>query len=407
MPRLSRPTTLTLQTGHSLYTGLVGLWYNDGTGNMVDALSALNLPAVGTAGTATGSYGAVGRCDAADEGFNAAAAAGNKLNGDVTICWYGVPTGTPTDARAPIFGIARTAAGGGTKFSLCFTREGFAPDNILLQFSDGVGQYGASGGGWNWSSLYNTDVTLIGEHDDAGAQDFLVNNTSRGSNSVGGNLGYGADAVLGFGVLTTADAGTNPKIDNILGMQLSRKMTPSEKAEWDNDPWVLLRNPSPPDPPTIVSATVNTTGDEITVVYSDSVTVTVDFAGSLSGTAATGLTLGTISSGDGTNTHVYPIVGGIVHIVTFDATVLLNMDAGSVEATNIAGSTGNDAVVDQAVTNNSDEFYTPRDTHMTYKITSFGQDSNTDTGIIGQVGSGEGSGRSGFGTRYRDRFLSR
>lgn len=393
MPRPARPATPTLQTGHSLYSALVGLWYNDGTGNMVDALAALNLPAVGTAGTATGSFGAVGRCDAADEGFRAAAAAGNKLNGDVTICWYGVPTGTPTDARAPIFGIARTAAGGGAKFSLCFAREPFAPDNVLLQISDGVAQYGASGGGWNWSALYNTDVTLIGEHDDAGAQDFLVNNTSRGSFTLSGNLGYGADAVLGFGVLTTADAGTNPKLDNILGMQLNRKMTPSEKAEWDADPWVLLRTPSPPAAPTILSIVAASDGASVDVTYSDSVDVTVDFAASISGTADTGLTLGSVSAGDGTDTHSYPVVGGKIHSPSWDTAVTLDMDAGSVEATNAGGTTGNDAIVDQAVTNGSDEIYTPRDIHMTYKITSLGQDSNTVTGIIGEGGIGRQRGR--------------
>ena len=400
MPRPAPPAPLTLQTGHSLYTGLVGLWYNDGTGNMVDALAALNLPAVGTAGTATGSFGAVGRCDAADEGFNAAALAGNKLNGDVTICWYGVPTGTPTDARAPIFGIARTAAGGGAKYSLCFTRDSFAPDVALLQLTDGVGGYGT--GGYNWSGLYNTDVTLIGEHDDAGAQDFLVNNTSRGTFFLSGNLGYGADAVLGFGVLTTADAGTNPKTDNILGMQLSRKMTPSEKAEWDADPWVLLRPPLPPDPPEILSATGSTAGDEVTVGYSDSVDVTGSFAASLSGTLVPGLTLGAVSAGDGTATHTYPIVGGKLYDEDFEGTITLDMDADSVEATNITGSTGNDAVVDQEVINGSTEFRTPREVHMTYKVQSFGQDSNTATGIIGGSSS---PGRGRHRGRRRGRWM--
>ncbi len=389
MPRPARPATPTLQTGHSLYSALKGLWYNDGTGNMVDALAALNLPAVGTAGTATGSYGAVGRCDAADEGFNAAAAAANKVTGDVTICWYGVPTGTPTDARAPIFGIARTAAGGGAKYSLCFTREGFAPDNVLLQLSDGVGQYGASAGGWNWSSLYNSDVTLIGEHDDAGAQDFLVNNTSRGSFFMSGDVGYGADAVLGFGVLTTADAGTNPNIDNILGMQLNRKMTPSEKAEWDADPWVLLRPPAPPDAPTVVSITFNDTGDEVAIEVSDSVTVAT-FAGTISGAIAP-VQFGSLLSGDGTATLTVALTGGKIYRDDFEGAITVDIDAGSFEATNVSGSTGNDAVVDAATTNDSEEIETPVGVLITYEV-RIGEDaSNEASGTIG--GSSPGRGR--------------
>ena len=392
MPRPARPATPTLQTGHSLYSALVGCWYNAGGATMVDAMAALDLPAAGGANTATGSFGEVGRCDANDEGFYAAAAAGHKVN-EGTLAWYGVPTAAPGGTAAPIFGISRTVAGGGARFSFAFTRSGGAADNVLLYVTDGVGAYvvpNAGAGGFDWSASYNTDVTLIGTHDADGAQELFVNGVSRGTFVLSGPLGYGADARVGVGVFTTADAGTNPKTDMMLGLLLNRPMTAPEIAAFEADPWEILRPPKPPAAPTIVSKSV--THNELTVNYSAACSATGSFSATLNGTINP-VVVGSVSAGDGTATHTYPITGKI-YSDTFEDDITLDLGPNSVEATNGAGSTGNDAVTGAAVDNESEEFWTPRTPHvLRYKIVIGATESNVVSGIIGEGGIGRQRGR--------------
>lgn len=170
------------------------------------------------------------------------------------------------------------------------------------------------------------------------------------------------------------------------------------------DPVAMFR---PQDPATLTSASINAAGTQLTTVWSEAVDPGT-FTGTISGTRKT-ISIGSYVSGTGTTTLVYGLSpSGKVFNTDFEGDITLSLDAGATETT--AGAVASDAVVDAAVTNNSTLIYTPTGVRLYYRIADGPDFSNIASGIIGDSGGSggtEGSGRTGFGTRYRDRYLSR
>lgn len=182
-----------------------------------------------------------------------------------------------------------------------------------------------------------------------------------------------------------------------------KELDATEMASAMADPVEPFR---PQDPATLVSASINAAGTQLTTVWSEAVDPGT-FAGTITGTRKT-IAIGSYVSGTGTTTLVYGLSpSGKVFSDDFEGNITLSLDAGATETT--AGAVPSDAVVDAAVTNNSTVIYTPTGVRLYYRIADGPDTSNTANGVIGDAASGtsEGSGRTGFGTRYRDRYLSR
>ncbi len=393
MPRPARPATPTLNTGHSLYSAIKAIWYFNG-GVCVDALGTGNLTAQGTAGTASGSYGEVGRLNANDEAYRATASAAQKVTTAGSLLWYGVPLAT-SNTYGPVFSLPYNQAGD-SPYSAFGLERSASGDNIALRVADGVAAYfvpSAGLGGWDWSALYNTDVTVVGNHSN-GAQALYVNGTSRGTDTLPINIGYGASSYIGFGPLAAAYAGYNAQTDNILGILLNRVATGAEIAAFDADPWEVLRADVAP---TLVGTTINAAAIQVAFEWSTAVN-RASFDATFGGTLHSGLALGSYISGEGTTTLTYALSPtGKVFKSDFDTGVTVSIASGKVTA--VSGGLGNDTITNASVTNNSTVIYRPAGT-ATYKVEADGLYSNTDDGTIG--------GRSGVGRgRHRGRRRGR